>query len=69
VNGDISNIDEQLCIAVVGTRNPSPYDFLLRKNWKRAGFLRRGSDKRMARGIDTAAHTGALRGLVKPLPF
>lgn len=63
VNGDISTIDDEMCIAVVGKRSASPYGLSIAKKLGK-GLASCGVAviSGMARGIDTAAHIGALGG-------
>ncbi len=63
LRGEIGAVDRQIALAVVGTRNHSEY------GWRAAETLARGLASvgvvivsGMARGIDTAAHKGALKG-------
>ncbi len=63
LRGTIGEIDRQIALAVVGTRDHSEY------GWRAAETLARGLASvgvvivsGMARGIDTAAHKGALKG-------
>ena len=63
VNGDIGGIDEQMCIGVVGTRGATDYGLRcarrLGKGLASAGAVVVSG---MARGIDTAAQEGAIKG-------
>jgi DNA processing protein len=68
VNGDISTIDEELCIAVVGTRKPTAYGHAIAKKLGK-GLATNGAVvvSGMAKGIDTEAHIGALKGQGKTI--
>lgn len=55
--------DDALAVAIVGSRRPTPYGIELAEDIA-AGLARRGVTvvSGLARGIDSAAHRGALRG-------
>ncbi|WP_276485774.1 DNA-processing protein DprA [Paraflavitalea pollutisoli] len=60
--GNIHNLSENPCVAVIGTREPSPYGKAV---GERIGY-RLGEEKitvvsGLAKGCDTAAHTGCLK--------
>ncbi|MDR1754067.1 MAG: DNA-processing protein DprA [Eubacterium sp.] len=61
VRGDIKSLSEKLCIAVIGTREPSEYSYKVVEDIC-AGLSRSGIlvISGMAVGLDKAAHTSAL---------
>lgn len=63
VKGTLPEIDDEICVGIVGTRNPSEYGYrAAEKLSKEIACMGAIVVSGMAGGIDTAAHKGALKG-------